>query len=263
MRYLALLTLTLLAACGSSTDVEPTRWNFGIVDGANQKSTAGTPSLAKPITAQLTRDPQGEFAWVDLLLPPKAYAQVINLPGEPVANAIVCGREAKTGEPQVVPLCAFTLADGKAANTVVPGTKAGTYDVVFSAQVPSQQPVVDSTSVVVEPGPANPNYHSSTSAYLQSPAVVDPTAVQDQYGNGVPFRIVPDGRIGVGGIVAGTAEARTVTFDASLYDNAQNHVVELRGSTDQLVGHLRYTVIQGPNGQPQFNWISAGINLAP
>lgn len=259
------LAVVALAACGGATDTKPVRYNFAVVDGANQKSTAGSPVLEKKITAQLTRDPQGEFATrvFDFLAPKLAYAQAINLPGEPVEGAIVCGREALPGEPQVQPLCAFTLADGKAANTVVPGTKAGTFNVVFTAQVTSQEPVKDSTTVIVEAGPANPNYHSSTSPYLQSPAVVDPTAVQDQYGNAVAFSVVSDGRIGVVGATAGTAEARTVTFDASLYDNAQNHIVELRDTKGETVGHLRYTVVQGSAGQPVLNWISAGVNVSP
>jgi hypothetical protein len=151
----AILAAFLLAACGaSSTDIQPTRYNFAVIDGANQASTAGAALLAKPITAQLTRDPQGKFATrvFDFLAPSIAYAQGIVLSGTPVANAIVCGREALPGEPQVVPLCAYTLADGKAANSVQPGTKAGTYNVVFSAQVPTQMPVKDSTTVTVLAG---------------------------------------------------------------------------------------------------------------
>lgn len=156
MKHICLIAAMIaVAGCGSATEVAPTRYNFGIVDGANQVSTAGTSALQKKITAQLTRDPQGEFAWVDFLLPTKAYAQGLTLPGDPVADAIVCGREAAEGEPQVIPLCAFTLADGKAVNSVKPGTKAGTFTLLFTAQIASQQPVQDSTTVVVEAGPAS------------------------------------------------------------------------------------------------------------
>lgn len=266
MRAIAGLLLVAIAGCGGgSTDTGPTRYNFAIVDGKNQSSTAGAPTLAKPITAQLTRDPNGKFAtrMFDFLAPAIAYAQDIPLSGEPIPGQLVCGEESNPGEPKVVPLCAFTLLDGKAANTIQGGTKAGTYKMRFTAQVESQLPVQDSTNVTVDPGPANPNYHSSTSAYLHSPAVVDPTAVQDVYGNAVAFRIVSDGRITVKGAVVGDVDARTVIFDASLYDNVQNHIVELRGANDVLVGRLRYTVIQGSDGQPQFNWISAGTSATP
>lgn len=156
MRYTPLVFL-VLAACSSSTDTSSTRYNFAVVGGMHQSSTAGSAQLPAPITSQLTRDPEGKFASrvYDFFAPAMAYAQQqIPLPGEPVEGAIVCGREAEPGEPQVIPLCAFTLSDGKAANTVKPGTKAGTFDVVFSAQVQSQQPVVDSTTVIVEAGTA-------------------------------------------------------------------------------------------------------------
>ena len=147
--------LILLAACGkSATDTGPVRYNFAVIDGANQVSTAGDAALAKRVTSQLTRDPQGTFATrvFDFIAPTIAYAQGLVLSGTPVAGAIVCGREAKLGEPQVIPLCAFTLADGKAANTVVPGTKAGAYNVLFTAQVPATEPVKDSTTVVIGAG---------------------------------------------------------------------------------------------------------------
>lgn len=193
---LTLLCLALVGtiACGGSTDVQPIRYNFAVIDGANQKAAAGTSTLAKPITAQLTRDPQGEFALFDLLLPTKAYAQGINLAGEPVANAIVCGREALAGEPQVQPLCAFTLADGKAANRVVPGTKAGTFNVVFTAQVPATEPVKDSTTVIVLAGPVTVNrYAQGRVDFGESPFSVDSNGnyVMDQYGNPVPYRLAP------------------------------------------------------------------------
>ena len=126
----------VLSACGSSTDTVPTRCNFAVIDGRNQASTAGTAQLAKPITSQLAVDPNGKFATgiFNWLAPAVAYAQTLTVSGTPVADAIVCGRETLPGEPKVVPLCAFTLADGKAANSVESGTKAGTYNIVFTAQ---------------------------------------------------------------------------------------------------------------------------------
>lgn len=158
MRFLSITVLALLVtACGGATDTSPTRYNFAVVDGRNQTSTAGAAQLAKPITAQLTQDPQGKFATrvFDFLGPAIAYAQTLSLAGTPVANAIVCGRETGPGEPKVVPLCAYTLADGKAANSVQGGTKAGTYNILFTAQVPSTAPVVDSTTATVEAGAAD------------------------------------------------------------------------------------------------------------
>lgn len=162
MRNLCLFgTLAFTLACGGgSTDTVPTRYNFAVVDGRNQQVTAQASAPAVRVTSMLTRDPQGTFASRaldrvgDFVLPALAYAQGLVLKGEPVADQIVCGREANPGEPQIVPLCAFTLADGKAANSVVGGTKAGTYQLKFTAQVATQEPVEDSTAFTVAAGPA-------------------------------------------------------------------------------------------------------------
>lgn len=221
MRYLlAFLGMVAVLGCGSATDAGPTRYNFAVVAGANQSSTAGTPRLVSPITSQLTRDPQGTFASRaldrvgDFMLPALAYAQGINLAGDPVAGAIVCGRVAPIGEPQVVPLCAFTLSDGKAANTVEPGTKAGTFDVVFTAQDVGQQPIKDSTMVTVLPGPMASHrftYGSGFICYTIFPA----DYVKDQYGNSVPYRMLTTGPAAhVVSDVMGSEGARTFVADA-------------------------------------------------
>lgn len=189
--------LLLAAACGgSSTDAGPTRYNFAIIDGKNQISTAGDPTLSKPVTSQLTRDANGKFASgvLDFLLPAKAFAQSITLPGAPVANAIVCGRESLPGEPKVQPLCAYTLADGKAANTIQGGTKAGTYKIIFTVQLPTQMPVMDSTTVVVTAASASKVTLAQGTSYpsRDNPATFPADIVVDQYGNIVPFKIVVD-----------------------------------------------------------------------
>lgn len=265
-RCFGVMLLLVLSACGgSATGTPPDRYNFAVVDGLNQTSTAGAPTLAKPITSQLARDPNGKYAFsiVNWLAPAVAFAQSLAVPGTPVPNQLVCGEETGAGEPKVVPLCAFTLADGKAPNTVQGGTKAGVYTMRFTAQVPTEMPVKDSTTVTVEAGTADPNYLSTTSPYSHSPAVVEAGAVQDQYGNPVPFRVVTDGRIQVKSVTTGDVDARTIAFDASLYDNLQDHVVELRGVGDAVVGHLRYRIGQGPDGQPQIFWITGGVNRTP
>jgi hypothetical protein len=216
MRAIPALLLAVLAACGSSTETSPTRYNFAVVDGLNQKSTAGDLALAKPITAQLTRDPGGKFASrvFDFLRPSIAYAQGLTLAGVPVADQIVCGRESAPGEPKVVPLCAYTLANGKAANTVQGGTKAGTYNILFTAQVPAQEPVVDSTTVTVEAGPMAAHDFLPGHGF-QCWTVFPAINVRDKYGNAVPYRFVTKGQFAhVAGDVMGAESALTFVTDA-------------------------------------------------
>jgi hypothetical protein len=251
MRSLLLLSaISLTLACGGATDTRATRYNFALIDGVNQSSVAGAAALPKPVTSQLTRDPNGKFAdrILDFVGPAAAYAQQIALAGTPVANAIVCGRESLPGEPKVVPLCAFTLADGKAVNTVESGTKAGTYNVVFTAQVPSQQPVTDSTKVVVEAGPMDShvfihgNGFTCWTVFPEYSALVGGAFVRDKYGNAVPFRFVTKGPYAhVLSDVIGSEGARTFVVDTPT-DRAQQQsqpvTVELAGGQEIATGNL-------------------------
>jgi hypothetical protein len=216
MRALLSLSLLSLAACGSSTDTGPTRYNFAIVDGSNQRAMASSFSpLGKPVTTQLTRDAQGKFASriFDFFSPSIAYAQGLALAGEPIPNTLVCGRVAPAGEPQVVPLCAFTLADGTAPNKVEVGTLAGTYTILFTAQVPSKEPVVDSTTVIVDPGPAASHVFNKGNGF-QCWTIFPANNVLDQYGNSVPYRFVTKGPLAhPASDVLGSEGARTLVPD--------------------------------------------------
>lgn len=263
MRRLSILFVALvLAACGSSTDTAPARWNFAVVDGANQASVAGTAQLPKAITSQLAQDPNGKFASnrvLDFLLPTVAYAQTLTVAGTPVANAIVCGRVAPIGEPQVVPLCAFTLADGKAANSVQPGTKAGTYNVLFTAQVASQLPVQDSTTVTVAAGPADPNLHIGGSDMPATTDTIPANAVRDIFGNSVPFAIQSDSLITVAGKVAGTVDARRFTYKApsATVHNVDTPILDAAGVK---IATFDYT-LYGPTAGGGWTWATFGTAL--
>lgn len=216
---LLLVSLVALSACGGGDSLAPlpTRYNFGVVDGANQVSTAGVPVLGQPITSQLTRHAEGTFARLQrLLLPPFAYAQGLTMPGTPVAGALVCAREAGPGEPQAFPLCAFTLADGKAPIEIKGGTKAGVHQIVFSAQVPSQQPVRDSTTVTVLAGPMASHRFIDTGFICWTVFPAD--GVKDQYGNAVPYRMRTTGPAAhFLSDVLGSEGARTIVADTEMY----------------------------------------------
>jgi hypothetical protein len=262
MRVFSLATLLILAACGgSATDTGPVRYNFAVIDGGNQASTAGTAQLPKPVTSQLAEDPNGKFAsgifkW---LAPAIAYAQTITVAGTPVANAIVCGRVAPIGEPQVVPLCAFTLADGKAANSVQPGTKAGTYNVLFTAQVASQLPVQDSTTVTVAPGAVDPQLHIGGSDMPATTDTVPANAVRDVFGNSVPFAIQSDSLITVAGKVAGTVDARRFSYKApsATVHNVDTPIVDANGVK---IATFDYT-LYGPTAGGGWTWATFGTAL--
>lgn len=268
MRHFTLAAAVLsLAACGDGKaliDPGPTRYNFGIVDGANQSSVAGANQLPQPITSQLTKDPGGKFATrlKNFVLPVIAFAQGLQMPGEPVAGALVCAREAGPGEPTAFPLCAFTLGNGKAPITIKGGTKAGVHHVVFSAQVPAEEPVKDSTVVTVEAGPPTIIVINEGGSYpgRASPGVFPADMLRDQFGNLVPFRLIVDSiptglrSISTGQPVAGaapkyfahtvgdtigTVAARTIAVDSA------GPVLSAGSSPAIVVGTFRILTAQG------------------
>jgi hypothetical protein len=212
---IVLLVAAVLSACSSSTDTQSTRYNFAVIDGANQLSSAGAPTLTRPITSQLAADPHGQFAWADLLLPTKAFAQSVTVNGTPIAGALVCANQSQPGEPQAVPLCAFTLADGKAPISVKGGTKAGTFTINFTAQVQSELPVMDSTTVTVAPGPMVVNGFAPGHEFFcfNTPATFPDAVLKDEFGNGVPYGFAVTGPAHVLPGAIGTAEARTIVAD--------------------------------------------------
>jgi hypothetical protein len=264
LRTVPVLAAVLACSSSSSTDTLPTRYNFAVIDGGNQASVAGTPRLAKPVTSQLARDPAGKFARsgaFDFLFPRAAYAQTLTVPGTPIANAIVCGREAAPGEPQVVPLCAFTLADGKAVNSVEPGTKAGTFNILFTAQVPSQLPVQDSTTVTVLPGPADPNLHTVGADMPVTIDTVAANAVVDEFGNPVPFAIQSDSLITVAGKVAGTVDARRIRFAPPQFviHNVLTRILDANG---KQIAIFDYTLF-GQSVGGGWSWQAEGLVNTP
>jgi hypothetical protein len=193
----AVALVAAIAACGGSgTDTGPLRYNFGVVAGKNQISTAGAATLGAPITTELTRDKNGTFARgpFDFLLPNAAFAQALTMPGTPVAGALICAQQSAAGEPQAVPLCAFTLADGTAPIAIKGGTKAGTFVMAFTAQLQTQMPVKDSTTVTVNAAQASYSTldHGTSYPTRAAPGVFPADILVDSYGNVVPFRIVVD-----------------------------------------------------------------------
>jgi hypothetical protein len=258
----------IAAACSSSTAVAPARYNFKVVSGLNQVADAGSPRLGSIVTAKLTTAPDGQFAArnpvLDFFMPKVAFAQSITVKGAAVVGGVVCAPIPKAGEPTPFSICTNTLADGTAPFAYTPGTKAGTYNLKFVAQTATTSVVTDSTTLTVNAGPADPNFHLTGNPIVSSPAILPVDAVRDAFGNAVQFRVVADVNLVVSDTTTGTVNARTLTFKDSIDPNGTNGVAELRGAGNILVGHLGYRIYPaGSYAQPSLTWSSAGTALTP
>lgn len=244
------------ASCNSATDAtaEVGQLRTAIVAGAVQTTIAGAPRLPNSVIGQAQRVPLGS-AILGTSTMANATATVTHLP-----NVVMC-----VGEDQLdlIPFsrCVNTDTAGKATFTFSPTTKAGTYRAKINFTLGLEESTVDSVLVTVSPDAVDPTYRT-TPALQYSPAVCPTTCVLDKYGNGVPFKVVGDGRLAVGDTTVGSIGARTVTFADSLISN-QQFTLELRGASDVLVGRMRYQIGAGSTGKAQLFWTAAGLNLSP
>lgn len=268
------LLLGLLVATAACNGTEPAQYgsmDSRIVEGAFHTVTAGHKPGASlglvyrnPLTGALRYDRAP--LWERILLPPVAHAlQAIGFVGVP--NATYCVHKDQS---IVVALkdCITTDALGNSRWDFVAPTKAGVHEVHVSATLGSESTIPDTIVFTVNPGEANPDYETGTLPSACSPAALPATAVQDQYGNAIPYRIVPDGRLAVGSDTVGAASARTVTFDSTTSTpTAQFYPLELRDSSGTQVGKVRYKIAPKATAicvsGAEITWLAGGMNTTP
>jgi hypothetical protein len=264
------LLVTTLAACGggSAAPIADGPLHAGVVAGNNQVVQAAPQApLPAPVVAQVIRLANGSVALriLDGVLPRRAYAQtaVVGVP-----NQVVC---ARTPDPKhaltAEVLCANSDATGKAYFTFHADSLAGTDKAQVALSTATGTLVTDSVQATVVPGAASPTYRMQSNPLLTSPAVVPANAVQDQYGNAVPYRIVADSHIAVQDTTTGSVGARTLVFTAAAINvntPPGYAILELRGANNALVGHLSYRIGDDGSGQgARLQWSTAGVNLTP
>lgn len=267
-RLLTVVLVAGLAACGG-TDDGPKYLAHGIVAGNHQTVVAGNQRLGAGVTELLTMTADGKLSFhrvesrgeqlLDLVVP-RAYAQTGTVvTGSPVPGAVVC---AQGGDGGLVPFvqCTNTLSDGTATFFFTPSNVAGEHTSEIRGTVANAPAVFDTAKATVLPAPASPTYRLQNTIILTSPAVIPANAVQDAFGNAVPFRVVSDGRLTVQDTTVGTIAARTVVFDSTAYDG-QHHAVELRGAGGVLVGRMDYLI--GAEHPPGLQYKTAGVDLTP
>lgn len=248
-----------------------------IVAGQSQSVKAGAARLDDAVVEEIVRVPlTGKLRlrrvrpWERVLLPPLAWAQTV-VRGSPVPGAVVCVSEQ---DKDLIPFarCTNTGTDGRALFFFSPTTKAGSYIARINGVVGDEATTFDTVKATVLPDVADPNYRTGVLPLRCSPATFPADGARDKYGNAVPFRIVPDGRLTVVGDTVGTVAARTVTYTAAQSDppNQTNYYrMELRGADGSLVGRLQYRIGTGTGGCGdgtsglQIDWTAAGVALMP
>lgn len=258
------LALIALAACngGSAAPMPDGPASLGVIAGNNQVVPAAPSArLPDPVVAQAVRLPNGQVGFrvldaVDLLLPPKAYAQT-TVNGIP--NLVVCvtapvggGRAMKAEVP-----CATTDAAGKATFVFLTDSVAGKTKGIIAAALATGTKVTDSVTATVVAGAVNPNYRGDGITIRPLPATVPENSVQDVYGNAIPFRIIAKDSLVVQDTTVGSIGARTIVSGRI---DGVDRIVELRGAGNVLLGRARYSIIAGPN---LGTWRTAGLNTSP
>jgi hypothetical protein len=270
----ALGALAAVGACGDGTDPVPLGpLDSRIVQGHDQKVVAGrvpSPALGlvfrNPVTgAVYFRSPA---LWERVLLPPLAHAlQSVGFKGVP--NATYCIHQDQTVVKALKP-CVNTDALGNSRWDFIEPTVAGKHIVEASATIGTESTAPDTIAFTVLPDVVDPNYTTGTLPLRCSPAQFPINGVRDRYGNAIPFRIVPDGRLTVLGDTAGTTAARTVTFTAAQADTVNQsafYKMELRDSANILVGRITYRIGTGTGAcgdgtnAHRIDWNAAGLNV--
>lgn len=258
MRRLMLFVLIiLLVACHGSTDPASIgKLDSRITRGERQATRAGdwrADSVVdlvyrNPVTgAMINHRPK---LWERVLLPPVAYAlQAVGVQVQP--NSVVCVQQPADLVP-VVP-CVNSDAFGNSKFSFVSTTKAGTHTAFITATYGLETTIPDTVTIVVEPGPADPNYRTPSLPMLSPGDALPDIAVVDAFGNAVAFRVVADKRLSVADTAVGSLGARTLTWSAPAND--QEYVTELRGKDDVLVGRLGYRI--GDN--LRLTWRAVGV----
>lgn len=266
----------VLAACVACSGAEPRPGgplNHGIIAGNHQKVVAAPAAgLPNAIVAALARSQTGKLELrvlpqrlMDFVVP-TAYAADTGtvVTGSPVAGAVVCATDDQGMHPFAV--CTNTDNNGHATFFFSTDTVAGEKKSEIRGTVNNEPAVFDTAFALVLPTKVDSNYSTGVLPYTCSPATFMATGVRDIYGNAVPYRIVGDGRITVGGDTVGTVAARTLTFDSTLVDGAFR-LLELRDSTNALVGRMNYRVEHSQSAcastNAQLYWSAAGMNQTP
>lgn len=199
---------------------------FGLISGDGQIAVAGADSLIEPVVGQAYRDASGNVAF--RFGPTPLYAQTDF--GTGVPNIPTCA--APVGDDGLIAYvqCAQTDSAGFVRYWFRPDTIAtDSACAEIRAIVQGQPEVLATTCATVDPGPVELNRFTKfrVAQHGYSPLTLATTLLQDQYLNDVPYYIVADSVVSVGGgrtLTASGAGVATVsvyrTSDSTFISNA-------------------------------------------
>lgn len=262
------VSAVLLAACESGSEPSGVAViNHGIVAGNHQVQRAGETSYQAAVVEKIAREfktararPAVRVPWLQALLPRLAHAQgvPVTVNGSPVVGAVVCTDPDAALKPFVG--CTNTGADGQALFFFKPPNIVGCYEAEIRGTVDNLPTVFDTARACVTPGPASTAFVADGDARNFGPvAVFNLAGVPDDFGNGIPYRIVSDGRLQVLGTDVGSEAARSVNVDPALKDDT-NRWLEVRDGAGTLVAMVRYRVDQRASDGAYFmRWTMYGL----
>ncbi len=253
---LALAALSALSACGGGdggTGSKPESPHFVKLRGDNQRALVQGfkgDRLAPPAGLRAATAAPGDSLFAEplvgiLVMQPVASrspAPGLHLSSVPAGTVVQWEpSDAACARPRFV--TTLPGAGDTIVNRAVRGTKARTCVIRAVTLQGTQVVEADSFTFTVDAGPASTTYDTGDSPITNSPMVVGLNAVQDQYGNAIPFRIVAADPLQVQGTVVGSVDARTVVYSGPAPGTGYVVPLDLRDSTNTTVGKLRVVIL--------------------
>lgn len=255
-RYLIAVALTAVTLTGCRGDKDPTVGPLQTKVVSNRKQTVTAGSWETGPSTNLTFRNVLSVAerprWERALLPKLLHAQTsVEIQVQP--GAVACVSEDQT---ILIPKtrCVTADAQGQSRFDFLETHVAGTHTARLNSTYGLEATTFDTVTIVVLPDVASPNFGPLVWPLQGPPVVVSENAVQDRWGNAVPFRIVSDSVLTSLGDTVGSESARTVTYTPSNV-NMPTRYAELRGANNTLVGWLAYSLGGGSDKRLSYQTI--------
>lgn len=264
MRSATFWTLTAAAVAACSPTAPPAYGTLQnrIVSGGQQSFVAGAASSDQAVNLTyrqlIAARPSAPARVRDWLLPAYAYADT-TVSIRAVPGAVACVSEDQT---DLVPLARCVTADGAGLSSYrfprIP-SRAGEYCAHIYSTYGTETTALAPVCITIKAGPV-----ARDKAWFMAPipsgAALSDQAVQDSYGNPVPFRLLADSTVTIMDTALASNGSRTAVFGPIAIDTVWHGPFDVLGKGDTVVARSMFNV-RMVFGEPRIEWHIYGLNL--